>query len=124
MSYHLTKEQIQKLKKQYYKNRGHRFVNRIRVVIAFAHGYTVSELALIFILDCDTIRRYSRLYKEGGIKGLVEEYRKKLGKIKFVFLPPYSPNLNIVERIWKFFKKKKSCTINIMKSSHNFQMHV
>ncbi|MDR2346805.1 MAG: IS630 family transposase, partial [Planctomycetaceae bacterium] len=36
----------------------------------------------------------------------VEEYRKKLGKIIFVFLPPYSPNLNIVERIWKFFKKK------------------
>ncbi|MDR2440845.1 MAG: transposase, partial [Planctomycetaceae bacterium] len=35
-----------------------------------------------------------------------EEYRKKLGKIIFVFLPPYSPNLNIVERIWKFFKKK------------------
>ncbi|MDR2346956.1 MAG: transposase [Planctomycetaceae bacterium] len=32
--------------------------------------------------------------------------RKKLGKIIFVFLPPYSPNLNIVERIWKFFKKK------------------
>ncbi|MDR2345742.1 MAG: transposase [Planctomycetaceae bacterium] len=36
----------------------------------------------------------------------VEEYRKKLGKIKFVFLLPYSPNLNIVERIWKFFQKE------------------
>jgi hypothetical protein len=61
MSYHLTKEQIQKLKKQYYKNRDHRFVNRIRVVIAFALGYKVSYLALIFMLDCDTIRRYLRL---------------------------------------------------------------
>ncbi|MDR2345776.1 MAG: helix-turn-helix domain-containing protein [Planctomycetaceae bacterium] len=42
-----------------------------------ARGYTVSEIALIFMLDCDTIRRYFRLYKEGGINCFVEEYRKK-----------------------------------------------
>ncbi|MDR2345123.1 MAG: hypothetical protein LBE18_03575 [Planctomycetaceae bacterium] len=61
MSYNIPQEQIRKLKKQYYKNRSHRFVNRIRVVIAFARGYKVSDLALIFMLDCDTIRRYFRL---------------------------------------------------------------
>jgi len=40
-------------------------------------------------------------------------YRSKLvkaylldSKIKLVFLPPYSPNLNLIERYWKFFKKK------------------
>lgn len=27
-------------------------------------------------------------------------------KIKLVFLPTYSPNLNLIERLWKFFKKK------------------
>ncbi|MDR2344968.1 MAG: hypothetical protein LBE18_02790 [Planctomycetaceae bacterium] len=63
MSYRLTKEQIQKLKKQYYKNRGHRFADRIRVVIAFAHRYKVSEITLIFMLDCDTIRHYFRYKK-------------------------------------------------------------
>lgn len=26
--------------------------------------------------------------------------------IKLFFLPPYSPNLNIIERLWKFTKKK------------------
>jgi transposase len=26
--------------------------------------------------------------------------------IKLLFLPPYSPNLNIMERLWKFTKKK------------------
>lgn len=26
--------------------------------------------------------------------------------IKLVFLPTYSPNLNLIERLWKFFKKK------------------
>jgi transposase len=27
-------------------------------------------------------------------------------KIELMFLPPYSPNLNPIERYWKFFKKK------------------
>lgn len=27
-------------------------------------------------------------------------------KIEILFLPPYSPNLNLIERFWKFFKKK------------------
>lgn len=27
-------------------------------------------------------------------------------KIRLVFLPAYSPNLNLIERLWKFFKKK------------------
>lgn len=28
-------------------------------------------------------------------------------RIKIIFLPPYSPNLNLIERLWKFFHKKK-----------------
>jgi hypothetical protein len=31
-------------------------------------------------------------------------------KIELVFLPPYSPNLNLIERFWKFFKKRISTT--------------
>lgn len=27
-------------------------------------------------------------------------------KIKQIFLPPYSPNLNLIERLWKFLRKK------------------
>ena len=30
----------------------------------------------------------------------------KLLKIKILYLPPYSPNLNPIERLWKFIKKK------------------
>jgi transposase len=36
---------------------------------------------------------------------LVEEAAQKLG-IQIIFLPPYSPNLNLIERLWKFVKKK------------------
>jgi len=34
----------------------------------------------------------------------VTEYLKT-SRIKFVFLPPYSPNLNLIERVWKFMRK-------------------
>ena len=40
-------------------------------------------------------------------------YRSKLlsefvagTKIELIFLPPYSPNLNLIERLWKFMRKK------------------
>ena len=30
----------------------------------------------------------------------------KDSKIELLYLPPYAPNLNLIERVWKFFKKK------------------
>lgn len=36
---------------------------------------------------------------------LVEEQARQLG-IELLFLPSYSPNLNLIERFWKFIKKK------------------
>jgi transposase len=36
---------------------------------------------------------------------LVKDKAEKLG-IELLFLPPYSPNLNLIERLWKFTKKK------------------
>ncbi len=36
--------------------------------------------------------------------GYVTEYAGKLG-IELLFLPPYSPHLNLIERLWKFIKK-------------------
>lgn len=35
---------------------------------------------------------------------LLKEYTEGTN-IKLIFLPPYSPNLNLIERYWKFFKK-------------------
>jgi transposase len=36
---------------------------------------------------------------------LVKEYVKH-SKIEMVYLPPYSPNLNLIERLWLFYQKK------------------
>jgi transposase len=35
----------------------------------------------------------------------VQAHAKQL-KITLLYLPPYSPNLNLIERVWLFFKKK------------------
>jgi transposase len=35
---------------------------------------------------------------------LVEDLAKQLN-IELLFLPSYSPNLNVIERLWKFVKK-------------------
>jgi transposase len=37
---------------------------------------------------------------------LVQDFLKDHTRIQLMFLPPYSPNLNLIERLWKFFKKK------------------
>lgn len=36
---------------------------------------------------------------------LVQDLAESL-KIELIYLPPYSPNLNLIERVWKFVKKK------------------
>ena len=37
---------------------------------------------------------------------VVTEYLKTNTRVKLIFLPSYSPNLNLIERLWKFYKKK------------------
>lgn len=37
---------------------------------------------------------------------LVRDWRNKHGRVKFVFLPAYSPNLNLIERLWRFFHQQ------------------
>ena len=36
----------------------------------------------------------------------VKEYLNQNKRINLVFLPTYSPELNLIERVWKYFKKK------------------
>lgn len=36
---------------------------------------------------------------------VVQDFANSLG-IELLYLPPYSPNLNLIERLWKFVKKK------------------
>jgi transposase len=72
MVYRLSRRQVQKLRQKYRKVKGPRFADRIRIVIAISEGFSLSQLAKIFLIDADTVRRYFRLYQEGGINGFLE----------------------------------------------------
>ena len=37
---------------------------------------------------------------------LIDKVAEELG-VNLIDLPPYAPNLNLIERLWKFFKKEK-----------------
>lgn len=42
----------------------------------------------------------ARYYRSKQVKAYLQTSR-----IELMFLPPYAPNLNLIERLWKFFKK-------------------
>lgn len=54
-------------------------------------------LAVIIYVICDNAKYYR--------SKLVGKFLET-SKIQLVFLPSYSPNLNLIERLWKFMKKK------------------
>jgi transposase len=43
----------------------------------------------------------ARYYRSKAVRHFLQS-----SKIELVFLPPYAPNLNLIERYWKFFKKQ------------------
>ena len=63
----------------------------------FAQLERANPLATRIYVICDNARYYC--------SQAVQEYLKS-SRIKLVFRPPYAPNLNLIERLWKFFKKQ------------------
>lgn len=66
----------------------------VRLLNAIKEQYTQAE-TICLILDN---ARYQ--------KGVVAKSKAEELGIDLVYLPAYSPNLNLIERLWKFFKKK------------------
>ena len=65
---------------------------------------------------------------------VVKAWLKKHRRFKLLFLPPYSPNLNLIERLWRFFHQKvtwnhyfetfqefRKVTLNFFKHLHRFR---
>jgi transposase len=72
-------------------------INAQSTISLFEEMMLNQPLGLIYVI-LDNARYYR--------SEMVRLFVKKNNRIKLVFLPPYSPNLNIIERLWKFFKKK------------------
>jgi transposase len=57
---------------------------------------TYAYAACIYVI-CDN----AGYYRSKAVQAYLKDSR-----IKLVFLPAYAPNLNLIERLWKFFKKQ------------------
>jgi transposase len=74
------------------------------------HAYINAEAV------CELLEKLAELYRDLPIVLVMDNARYQkcrlvLDKaqslnIRIVFLPPYSPNLNLIERLWKFVKKQ------------------
>lgn len=89
------------------------------------HGAINAESYQVHVLESETINAESTIdlltlieqaYPSASeihivLDNAAYHYSKKVkaylsqSKINLVFLPPYSPNLNMIERLWRFFKK-------------------
>jgi len=61
-----------------------------QILLAYAYA------TCIYII-CDN----ARYYRSKAVQAYLQDSR-----ITLVFLPAYAPNLNLIERLWKFFKKQ------------------
>jgi transposase len=72
-------------------------INADSTIALFEQPEEFYAVAAYIYVICDNARYYR--------SRAVQEYLRD-SRIKLVFLPPYAPNLNLIERLWKFFKKK------------------
>jgi transposase len=85
-------------------------IEEMRVTVEYEETLNASNILLFF-------KKIRRVYKHSKKIYIicdnapyyksreVRKVAKEMG-IELIFLPPYSPNLNLIERLWKFFRKK------------------
>jgi transposase len=90
------------------------------------HGAMNAESYQVTVIESDTVNRDSTINLTQAVEQAYPDAREILmivdnapyhfapevkaylatSRVRFVPLPSYSPNLNLIERLWKFFKKK------------------
>jgi transposase len=72
-------------------------INAASTIALFQQVEQANPKAERILIICDN----ARYYRSKHVRAFLET-----SKIELVFLPPYAPNLNLIERFWKFFKKQ------------------
>ncbi len=72
-------------------------INAISTVALLEKIEATYPIAKKIYIVCDN----ARYYRSKIVRAFLENSR-----VELLFLPPYSPNLNLIERLWKFMKKK------------------
>ena len=71
-------------------------INSVSAIKVFEQILCAQEVGLAYVI-VDNARYYR--------SKLVREFESLHPRLNIIYLPPYSPNLNLIERLWKFMKK-------------------
>lgn len=97
---------------------GRKRFNVLGALNAVSHAmvYVTNDTVVNAWTIVDLFRRIRETYPEGAISIVLDNARYQkchvaqsaanMMKIDLIFLPPYSPNLNLIERAWKFIRSK------------------
>lgn len=69
----LSQQQILTLHLEHRQCKVKRYADRIKAILLLNSGYSFEAVAMILLIDDDTIRRYLNIYKEEGVKGLLRD---------------------------------------------------
>ncbi len=100
------------LRAQHRQERDKRICDRIKAVLLRDKGWSIEAIAEVLLLSKDAIqdhvteyRDLKKLKPENGVSTEKFLYLET-SRIRLHFLPPYSPNLNPIERLWKWMKER------------------
>ena len=106
-------EDLKVLAQQRFEHPDPRVQQRFEVLWLIRQKVTHHKAAKLAGVSRATAKRNVAIYREGGVAALRQfhwcvlvKFLAKSLNIELLFLPSYSPNLNLIERLWKFTKKK------------------
>ena|SRR3989304_8432126 len=122
-----TEGDIQALNYERYHHPHPRVQRKMEALWLKSQGEPHNKIAQLTGISINVVTQYIKEYKAGGIEKLKElnfyrvtfildnaSYQRCTTvntlaaqlNLELIFLPPYSPNLNLIERLWKFVKKQ------------------
>ena len=105
-------EDLKVLAHQRFEHPDPRVQQRMEVLWLISQKVTQHQAAKLAGVSRAKAKRNVAIYLEGGVAAVRQwnwcvfvKFLVKSLNIELLFLPSYSPNLNLIERLWKFTKK-------------------
>jgi hypothetical protein len=100
----LSRTQSEDMWRRFKQTDDHRIAERLHAILLLDSGQNAETVSQILHIHPKTLKRWVKAFAAGG-EDAVTQAAKAL-HMRLLYLPTYSPNLNLIERFWKFLKRK------------------
>ena len=82
------------------------YVSTVEAICSFLDAYPLEEGKMYYMIldNASWHKKAKRLIREGQLP----EYARIRSKVKFLDIPPYSPDLNPIEQVWRIARREKT----------------